>query len=612
MARRSRSADVGEASAPAARSRSLRPLAALSPFALRHKGRIAGAFVALVAASAATLAIPVAVRRLIDFGFSNDHPGMVDQYFGTMLIVVGVLALASASRYWFVTTLGERVVADLRSAVFAHLTKLSPSFYDSARSGEIVSRLTADTTQIKAAFGASASVALRNLFLFLGAAAMMVVTSPKLSALVLGAIPLIVLPLVAFGRSVRRRSRAAQDTLADASAVAGEAVGAMRTVQAFNAEARVAGRFSFAVEEAYAAAQSSITARAILTAIAIFLIFASVVGVLWYGATDVLSGAMSPGTLGQFVLYAVFAAGAIGELSNVWGEISQAAGSAERLGEILATPPGIANPAAPKALPQPARGALAFESVRFAYGAGAEGGGVLDGVSFAARPGETLAIVGPSGAGKSTLFHLALRFYDPLAGRVTLDGVDLRDADLADLRARIALVPQDPVVFALSARENIRLGRAGATDAEVEQAARLAGADRFLAALPQGYDTPLGERGVTLSGGQRQRVALARAFLKDAALLLLDEATSALDSESETLVQEALAASRKDRTTLVIAHRLATVLAADRILVLDGGRVVEDGTHAELVARRGLYARLADLQFGQMDADANARRAVAG
>ncbi|WP_020184257.1 ABC transporter transmembrane domain-containing protein [Methylopila sp. 73B] len=611
MARRSRSADVGEASAPAARSRSLRPLAALSPFALRHKGRIAGAFVALVAASAATLAIPVAVRRLIDFGFSNDHPGRVDQYFGAMLIVVGVLALASASRYWFVTTLGERVVADLRSAVFAHLTKLSPSFYDSARSGEIVSRLTADTTQIKAAFGASASVALRNLFLFFGAAAMMVVTSPKLSALVLGAIPLIVLPLVAFGRSVRRRSRAAQDTLADASAVAGEAVGAMRTVQAYNAEARVAGRFSFAVEEAYSAAQSSITARAILTAIAIFLIFASVVGVLWYGATGVLSGAMSPGTLGQFVLYAVFAAGAIGELSNVWGEISQAAGSAERLGEILATKPDIANPASPRPLPQPARGALAFESVRFAYGAAAEGG-VLDGVTFAARPGETLAIVGPSGAGKSTLFHLALRFYDPLGGRVTLDGVDLRDADLADLRARIALVPQDPVVFALSARENIRLGRADATDAEVEQAARLAGADRFLTALPQGYDTPLGERGVTLSGGQRQRVALARAFLKDASLLLLDEATSALDSESETLVQEALAASRKDRTTLVIAHRLATVLAADRILVLDGGRVAEEGTHAELVARRGLYARLADLQFGQMDVDANARRAVAG
>ncbi|GLK78614.1 ABC transporter transmembrane domain-containing protein [Methylopila turkensis] len=589
-------------------SRSLRPLAALSPFALRHKGRMLGAFVALVASAAATLAIPVAVRRVIDFGFSAEHPGMVDWYFGTMLAVVAVLAVASAARYWFVTTLGERVVADLRDAVFTRLTTLSAAFYDSARSGELVSRLTADTTQIKAAFGATASQALRNLFLFLGAAAMMVVTSPKLSAMVLLAIPVIVLPLVGFGRSVRRRSRAAQDTLAEASALAGETIGAMRSVQAFNAETRVAGRFRAAVEDAYAAAERSIGARAVLTAIAIFLIFASVVAVLWYGATGVLAGTMSPGTLGQFVLYAVFAAGAIGELSNVWGELSQAAGSAERLNELLEVRPGVADPASPVRFPEPPRGELAFESVGFAY-PGAPERVVLRDVSFQVRPGETVAIVGPSGAGKSTLINLALRFYDPTAGRVTLDGVDIRAAALEDVRARLALVPQDPVVFAASARENVRLGRLAATDAEVEAAAREAGAHGFIGALPQGYDTLLGERGVTLSGGQRQRIALARALLRDAPVLLLDEATSALDAESETLVQQAIAARGARRATLVIAHRLATVLAADRIVVIEDGAVVEEGTHAELVARRGLYARLAELQFGRVD---EALRVAAG
>ncbi|WP_020177524.1 ABC transporter transmembrane domain-containing protein [Methylopila sp. M107] len=594
MARRNRSADPGPDQAP--RSSSLRPLAALRPFALAHKGRVVGALLALTVASAATLAIPVAIRRLIDFGFSSDHPDMVNQYFAAMLAVVSVLALASAARYWFVTTLGERVVADLRTAVFRHLTELTPAFYDGQRSGELVSRLTADTTQIKSAFGATASQALRNLFLFLGAAVMMAVTSPKLSACVLLAIPVIVLPLAGFGRSVRRRSRAAQDTLAEASGLAGEALGAMRTVQSYNAEGLVAGRFGAAVERAYRAAESSITARAILTAIAIFLIFASVVGVLWYGASAVLAGAMSAGQLGQFVLYAVFAAAAIGELSNVWGEISQAAGSAERLDELLKIEPSVKSPAQPRPLPSPARGALAFENVGFAY-PGVERAAV-ERLSFVASPGETVAIVGPSGAGKSTLFQLALRFFDPASGRVTLDGVDLREAALGDVRARIALVPQDPVIFAATAADNIRFGRDGASDGEVTAAAKLAGADRFIGALPQGYDTVLGERGVTLSGGQRQRIALARALLKDAPALLLDEATSALDAESETLVQEALAATASGRTTLVIAHRLATVLAADRILVMDQGRIVEQGSHAELVARRGLYARLAELQFG--------------
>lgn len=609
MARRRAAADAPDA---APRPRSLKPLAALGPFALAHKGRIVGAFVALVASAAATLAIPVAIRRLIDFGFSRDHPGMVDQYFGAMLAVVTVLAVASAARYWFVTTLGERVVADVRTAVFEHLTKLTPAFYDRQRAGEIVSRLTADTTQIKSAFGATASQALRNLFLFIGASVMMAVTSPGLSALVLIAIPLIVLPLAAFGRSVRRRSRLAQDTLAEASAIAGEAVGAMRGVQAFNAERRVAGRYSLSVESAYYAAQSAVTARAWLTGVAIFLIFASVLSVLWYGATGVLEGTMTPGTLGQFVLYAVFAAGAVGELSNVWGEMSQAAGSAERLGELLRTAPAVSDPAHPRPLPAQAEGRLAFADVVFAY-PGEPGVRVLDGVSLAVEPGETVAIVGPSGAGKSTLFHLALRFYDPDGGAVAVDGVDLREASVESVRERIALVPQDPVIFATSLRENIRLGRASASDDEVSAVARLAGVDRFASAMPAGLDTAIGERGVTLSGGQRQRVALARALLKDAAILLLDEATSALDAESETLVQEALAATGAGRSTLVIAHRLATVLAADRIVVLDEGRVVEEGRHADLVARGGLYARLAELQFGMTGGGAPRRvEAVAG
>ena len=606
MARRRPAADATQNLAP--RSRSLKPLAAIAPFATRHKGRILGAFVALVASAAATLAIPVAVRRLIDHGFSSDHPEMVNQYFGAMLAVVTVLAVASAARYWFVTTLGERVVADVRTAVFERLTELTPAFYDHQRSGEIVSRLTADTTQIKSVFGATASQALRNLFLFLGAAVMMAVTSPWLSTLVLGAIPVIVLPLAAFGRSVRRRSRAAQDRLAEASAVAGEAIGAMRGVQAFNAERRTLDRFSFSVENAYGAARSATTARALLTGVGILLVFASVLFVLWYGATLVLDGAMSAGALGQFVLYAVFAAGAIGELSNVWGEVTQAAGSAERLGELLATEPTVKNPDHPRPLPEPARGALAFDDVRFAYPDASAP--ALDGVTLHVSPGETVAIVGPSGAGKSTLFHLALRFYDPDAGRVAIDGVDLREARLDAVRDRLALVPQDPVVFAASVTENIRLGRGSATDAEVEAAARLAGVDRFVSALPAGYATQLGERGVTLSGGQRQRVALARALLKDAPVLLLDEATSALDAESETLIQEALAATRGDRATLVIAHRLATVLAADKIVVMEAGRIVEQGSHAELVARRGLYARLAELQFGAGEPSVRAEAAA--
>jgi ATP-binding cassette subfamily B protein len=581
--------------APAQRVR-VRPLMALVPYVMRYRGQVAAALVALLVAAMATLIVPLAVRRMIDFGFSAERIGLIDQYFAVMILVAGVLAVASALRYYLVTIIGERVVADLRSSVFAHLTELSPAFFDTAQTGEITSRLTADTTQIKSAVGSSVSVALRNIVLFVGSSVMMVVTSPRLSFFVIAAIPVIVLPLVAFGRMVRRRSRTAQDTLADASAYAVELFGAIRTLQAFTNETLAANRFSAAVERAFDAARQSTRARAILTAIIIFLVFGSVVVILWVGAQDVLAGRTTPGTLGQFILYAVFAASGLGQLSEVWGELSQASGAAERLTELLAVEPEIRAPAHPAALPNPARGEVAFEAVRFAYPSRSEAF-VLDGVSFGARQGEKIAIVGPSGAGKSTIFHLLLRFYDPRSGAVTLDGVRVGDADPAELRRRIALVPQDVAVFAASVADNIRFGRPDASDADIVRAAGLAGAAEYIDRLPQRYDTPIGERGVTLSGGQRQRIAIARAILRDAPLLLLDEATSSLDAESETQVSAALNRLMQERTTLVIAHRLATVLSCDRILVLDGGRIVEQGTHAQLSAAGGLYARLAKLQF---------------
>eukprot|EP00873_Tetraselmis_striata_P001784 jgi/Tetstr1/422048/TSEL_012912.t1 len=543
--------------------RDIRPLAALLPYVARYKTHVALALLALFGASATTLLLPVAIRRMIDFGFGADDPSLVNNYFSVLIAVAAALAAFSALRYFLVTSLGERIVADVRADVFSHLVHLSPAYFDKAKSGEMISRLTADATQVKSAVGASASIAMRNMVMFLGASGMMVVTSPRLSLFVLGAIPVIVLPLIAFGRKVRRRSRHAQDTLADASAYASEILGSIRTLQAFTNERHAGGR---------------------------------VVTVLWVGASDVFVGRITAGELGQFLLYSIFAAGALGEMSQVWGEISLAAGAAERLSEILQIRPQIAAPPAPAKLPRRMEGAVHIDGVSFSYGPEANLP-VLDGIDIDISPGETVAVVGPSGAGKSTLFHLLMRFYDPTAGTIRIDGFDLRDCDPVDIRRHIALVPQDTTVFGATIAENIAFGRADASREEIEAAAVAASADEFVRALEKGYDTPVGERGITLSGGQRQRVAIARAILKDAPILLLDEATSALDAENETLVQAALERLMEGRTTLVIAHRLATVLKSDRIVVMDGGRIVETGRHEDLVARGGLYAKLAKLQF---------------
>jgi ATP-binding cassette subfamily B protein len=587
---------AAETAAPPARAFRLSPLLALLPYVRHYRGRALAALMALLIAALTTLAVPIAVRRIVDFGFTHEGLGLIDSYFAVMIAVAGVLALASAARYYLVVTLGERIVADLRSNVFNHLTGLSVSYLDQTKTGEILSRLTADTTQIKSAVGASVSVALRNIVLFFGATIMMVITSPWLSLFVLLAIPVIVLPLYGFGRAIRRRSRAAQDTLAEASGYAGELIGGVRTLQAFTNEPLAQQRFAAAVERAFEAAKNASGARAILTAVAIFLVFSSVIVVLWIGAQHVIAGEMTPGRLSQFVLYAVFAASGLGQLTDVWGELSQASGAAERLFEIMHIEPQIKAPAHPVALPVPARGEVAFDNVRFAY-PGRPDAPVLDGVSLRVRPGEKVAIVGPSGAGKSTIFHLILRFYDPLSGRISVDGVVIADADPHQLRQRIALVPQDTMIFAASVADNIRFGRPDASDADVARAAELALASEFINRLPQRFDTNLGERGVTLSGGQRQRIAIARAILRGAPLLLLDEATSSLDAESETLVQAALERLMTGRTTLVIAHRLATVLSCDRILVMEQGRIVEEGSHERLAAAGGLYARLARLQF---------------
>lgn len=577
---------------------SLKPLRTLLPYLLRYPKLIIGACIFLLLAAVTTLTLPMAVRRVIDNGFSGQDADFVNSYFTVLMGIAIVLAISSGMRYYFVILIGERVITDLRRDVFDHIANLSPGFYDVNRSGEIISRLTADTTQIKSAVGATASMALRNSILCLGGVIMMFVTSFKLSLFVIIGIPLIVLPLVGFGRAVRRRSRDAQDTLAEAMAYASEAINATRTLQAFNAEKTASGRFNSAVDDAFAAARAAVTTRATLTVFTISLVFCGVVGILWSGAHSVLEGNMSAGTLGQFLLYSVLAAGSLGALSEVYSELSQAAGAAERLGELLQEESDIQDPENPVALPVPSKGTIEFSDVDFAYPSRPDTN-ILDKLSFTINSGETVAIVGPSGAGKSTLFSLILRFYDPSSGEVKIDGVDIKTGLLADVRNRTAIVPQDVTIFASSVSENIAFSRQDATDEDIKTASINALADEFVKDMDNGYNSMIGERGVTLSGGQRQRVAIARGMLKDAPILLLDEATSALDAQSEKLVQQALDRMMENRTTIVIAHRLSTILKADRILVMDKGKIVEEGTHQSLSSAGGIYANLAKLQFEQ-------------
>jgi ATP-binding cassette subfamily B protein len=580
------------------KGRSLKPLRSLWPFIRPYSTTLWLALGALLIASGAFLAVPVAVRYVIDYGFTAADAAAIDRYFLYFLGVAVLLGLFAAARAYLVTWLGERVVADIRDAVYRHVIRMDPAFFEVTKTGEVLSRLTADTTLIQSISGVGLSIILRSLIQFFGALILLAFTNLKLMGLIVVLVPAVLVPIIAIGRWVRRLSRASQDRIADASGMASETLNAAQTVQAFTAEEAESRRFGESVELSFVTAVKRARARALFSTVSTTSLFGALIVVLWVGARSVLSGDITGGELGQFVLYAMFVAMSAAMLSEVWGELQRAAGAMERLLELLDTEPAIRAPAEPIALPAVREGRVQFEDVGFHYPSRPDTQ-ALDSVSLEVAPGEKVALVGPSGAGKSTAFQLLMRFYDPQSGCIRVDGVDIAQADPGAVRGRIAIVPQETVIFGASARDNIRFGRPEATDEEIESAAKAAAAHEFITAMPEGYDTFLGERGTRLSGGQKQRIAIARAILKDPPILLLDEATSSLDAQSERLVQEALEYLEKDRTTLVIAHRLATVLEADRILVMDGGRIVAAGRHEELVRRNPLYARLAELQFGE-------------
>jgi ATP-binding cassette subfamily B protein len=577
------------------KSKRVGALAELWPFLRPYRRLLSAAILALVITATVALMLPLAVRRVVD-NFNAESGAILDQYFAAAVIIAALLAVGTGLRYLLVTRLGERVVADIRKAVFDRVLGMSPAFFEQLMTGEVLSRITTDTTLILSVIGSSVSIALRNLLILIGGMGLMLLTSAKLTGLVLLIVPLVIVPILTLGRRMRVLSRENQDWIAQSSGNASEALLSVQTVQAFTHEGESRARFADVTEKSHDAARRRVNTRALMTVIVIFLVFTGIVGVLWIGARDVRAGGMTAGSLVQFVIYAVMVAGAVAALSEIWGELQRAAGATERLVELLQAEDPVRDPARPVAVPRPVRGEIAFEDVQFAYPS-RPGIPALDHVNLTIRPGETVALVGPSGAGKTSVIQLIQRFYDPDAGRITLDGVSLSDMARHEFRRDLALVPQDPVIFAASARDNIRFGRLDATEAEIEAAARAANAHDFILRLPEGYDTYVGERGVMLSGGQKQRIAIARAILRDAAVLLLDEATSALDAESERAVQSAVDAMARTRTTIIVAHRLATVKKADRIVVMDQGRIVAQGTHDSLVAENGLYARLARLQF---------------